>query len=81
MIVQKLIIFIIGIPYNKYASPQSPNFESRYAMRYGRITYVLKTSNTPGAVTCAYMIAPGGDEIDFEMLGGKLHKLKPCAPY
>jgi beta-glucanase (GH16 family) len=72
---------ITGLPYNKYASPQSPNFQSSYSLQYGRVTFNMKTSNTPGAVTCAYLIAPGGDEIDLEMLGGKLHSLKLSASY
>lgn len=71
----------VGLPYNKYASPQSPNFESKYALRYGRVTFNMQTSNTPGAVTCGYLISPTGDEIDLEMLGGTLYSMIPLAPY
>jgi beta-glucanase (GH16 family) len=40
-------------------------------LHYGKVTFELKAASTAGAITSAIFMAPGGDEIDFEMLGGK----------
>ncbi|KAI9353988.1 glycosyl hydrolases family 16-domain-containing protein [Pilaira anomala] len=67
-----------GNPYNVYASPESPTFIGAYRMQYGKVTYRLKTSNRPGAVTGAYFMefAKSGDEIDFEMLGAETTRVQ-----
>lgn len=59
-------------PYNKYESPTSPNFIYPTLLNYGSVSFDLKVAGVAGTVTAAVLIAPGGDEIDFEMLGGKL---------
>lgn len=64
---------IIDLPYNKYASPTSTNFIYSTLMHYGSVSFDLKAAGKAGAVTAAVLMAPGGDEIDFEMLGGKFH--------
>ncbi|KAI9282709.1 glycosyl hydrolases family 16-domain-containing protein [Sporodiniella umbellata] len=65
-----------GLPYNKFSSPYAPNFKFKDTLQYGRITFELKTANAPGAVTAAILMSPGGDEIDFEMLGGDPKKVQ-----
>lgn len=59
-------------PYNKYESPTSPNFIYSTLLHYGSVSFDLQAAGKAGAVTAAVLLAPGGDEIDFEMLGGKL---------
>ncbi|KAI7878373.1 concanavalin A-like lectin/glucanase domain-containing protein [Mucor mucedo] len=66
-----------GNPYNEFASPNAPNFIAPQLLHYGKVTYQLKTSGVAGAVTAAILMAPGGgDEIDFEMLGGDRNKVQ-----
>jgi beta-glucanase (GH16 family) len=45
-------------------------------VQYGRITFELKTAKAAGAITAAILMAPGKDEIDFEMLGGEPDKVQ-----
>lgn len=67
----------IGNPYNEYSSPKAPNFIASQLLHYGKVTYVLKTSGVAGAVTAAILMVPGGgDEIDFEMLGGDRNRVQ-----
>ncbi|KAI8076589.1 concanavalin A-like lectin/glucanase domain-containing protein [Gilbertella persicaria] len=70
-VVRKVDVKSGNLPYNNYVSNTSPTFVSEYLIHYGKVTFELKTAGTPGAVTAAILMAPtGGDEIDFEMLGG-----------
>lgn len=62
---------IIDLPYNEYTSPDYPVFVAPQLLHYGKVTFELKAAPTSGAITSAIFMAPGGDEIDFEMLGGK----------
>lgn len=39
-------------------------------MRYGKLSATLKSTGSGGAVTAFILMADGGDEIDFEFLGG-----------
>ncbi|KAG1443654.1 hypothetical protein G6F56_010593 [Rhizopus delemar] len=64
------------LPYNEYSSPYAPNFQFKDLLQYGRVTFDVKTAGAPGAVTAAILMAPGGDEIDFEMLGGDPKKVQ-----
>ncbi|KAG2235678.1 hypothetical protein INT48_008554 [Thamnidium elegans] len=76
-IIQKTNASDFNNPYNEYSAPHSPNFVASQLLQYGKVTYTLKTSGTPGAVTAAILIVPGGgDEIDFEMLGGDRKKVQ-----
>ncbi|OBZ91125.1 putative glycosidase crf2 [Choanephora cucurbitarum] len=59
-----------NLPFNDQLASISPTFISSTMVRYGKITYVMKTADTPGAVTAAILKSPEGDEIDFEMLSG-----------
>ncbi|PHZ13065.1 concanavalin A-like lectin/glucanase [Rhizopus microsporus ATCC 52813] len=65
-----------GLPYNKNTSPSSPSFQYKDLVQYGRITFELKTAKAAGAITAAILMAPGKDEIDFEMLGGEPDKVQ-----
>ena len=40
-------------------------------MLYGRFSATVKASKIGGAITAVILIADGGDEIDFELLGCK----------
>jgi hypothetical protein len=62
---------MLDLPYNVYTSPNYPVFAAPQMLHYGKVTYTLKAAGVSGAVTAAILMAPGGDEIDFEMLGGK----------
>jgi beta-glucanase (GH16 family) len=42
-------------------------------MQYGTFEATVKSAPVGGAVTAIILIADGGDEIDFELLGGKVH--------
>jgi hypothetical protein len=37
---------------------------------YGKFTFEVQSPVVPGVIVAATLIAPGGDEIDIEMLGG-----------
>ncbi|GAN11318.1 glycoside hydrolase [Mucor ambiguus] len=63
-------------PYNKYASPTSTNFIYSTLLHYGSVSFNLETAGKAGAVTAAVFMAPGGDEIDFEMLGAEHNKVQ-----
>ncbi|CEP16946.1 hypothetical protein [Parasitella parasitica] len=63
-------------PYNKYESPTSPNFVYSTLLHYGTVSYIVKVADKAGAVTAATLMAPGGDEIDFEMLGADHNKVQ-----
>ncbi|KAL0145045.1 glycoside hydrolase family 16 protein [Mucor lusitanicus] len=63
-------------PYNKYASPTSPNFIYSTLLHYGSVSFDLQAAGKAGAVTAAVLLAPGGDEIDFEMLGADHNKVQ-----
>jgi beta-glucanase (GH16 family) len=39
-------------------------------MRYGKVSATIRSAGTGGAVTAFIMMADGGDEIDFEIIGG-----------
>jgi beta-glucanase (GH16 family) len=39
-------------------------------MRYGKLSARIRSAGTGGAVTAFILMADGGDEIDFEFLGG-----------
>ncbi|CAO0801048.1 unnamed protein product [Mucor circinelloides] len=65
-----------NLPYNKYASPTSTNFIYSTLMHYGSVSFDLKAAGKAGAVTAAVLMAPGGDEIDFEMLGATTDKVQ-----
>ncbi|KAL9558117.1 hypothetical protein MBANPS3_001066 [Mucor bainieri] len=65
-----------NLPYNKYASPTSPTFVYSTLLHYGTVSFNLQTAGKAGAVTAAVLLAPGGDEIDFEMLGAEQNKVQ-----
>lgn len=45
-------------------------------MRYGRMSATLKASATPGSVTAFILMGDGGDEIDFEWIGGASNQVQ-----
>ncbi|KAK4520686.1 uncharacterized protein ATC70_006564 [Mucor velutinosus] len=63
-------------PYNKYASPTSPTFVYSTLLHYGTVSFDIQAAGKAGAVTAAVVLAPGGDEIDFEMLGANHNKVQ-----
>ncbi|KAI8641533.1 glycosyl hydrolases family 16-domain-containing protein [Parasitella parasitica] len=63
-------------PYNKYESLTSPNFVYSTLLHYGTVSYIVKVAGKAGTVTAASLMAPGGDEIDFEMLGAEHNKVQ-----
>jgi beta-glucanase (GH16 family) len=42
-------------------------------MRFGRVSADIRSASVGGAVTAFILIADGGDEIDFEILGADPH--------
>lgn len=61
----------LDLPYNKYEG-RGPTFNASTYMRYGRVSATVKSASVGGAITAVILLADGGDEIDFELLGGKL---------
>ncbi|KAI9488808.1 concanavalin A-like lectin/glucanase domain-containing protein [Zychaea mexicana] len=57
------------LPYNKYEG-RGPTFNASSYMHYGRVSATVKSANVGGAITAVILIGDGGDEIDFELLGG-----------
>ncbi|KAI9272655.1 concanavalin A-like lectin/glucanase domain-containing protein [Phascolomyces articulosus] len=58
-----------NLPYNKYEG-RGPTFNATTYMHYGRVSATVKSAGVGGAITAVILIADGGDEIDFELLGG-----------
>ncbi|CEJ00081.1 hypothetical protein RMCBS344292_14150 [Rhizopus microsporus] len=58
-----------NLPYNLFPG-RGPTLNSTVYMRYGRMSATLKASSTPGSVTAFILMGDGGDEIDFEWIGG-----------
>jgi hypothetical protein len=61
------------LPYNEIGG-RGPTLNSSNYMRYGKVSAVLKSAGTGGAVTAFILLADEGDEIDFEFLGGDRDK-------
>lgn len=60
------------LPYNNYSSPFAPTFQYKYMIHFGRVSYIMKTAGVSGAVTAGVIMSDAtGDEIDYEMIGGK----------
>ncbi|KAI7868936.1 concanavalin A-like lectin/glucanase domain-containing protein [Spinellus fusiger] len=59
----------LDLPYNLQEA-SGPTFNSTYYMRYGRFSATVKSAPVGGAVTAMILMADGGDEIDYEILGG-----------
>lgn len=57
------------MPFNKLGG-RGPTINSTAYMRYGKLSATLKSTGSGGAVTAFILMADGGDEIDFEFLGG-----------
>ncbi|KAL9549101.1 hypothetical protein PS6_006251 [Mucor atramentarius] len=57
------------LPYNEIGG-RGPTLNATSFMRYGRVTALMRSAGTGGAVTAFILMADGGDEIDFEFLGG-----------
>ncbi|CAO3617955.1 unnamed protein product [Mucor hiemalis] len=62
---------VTDLPYNQYGG-RGPTLNSTTYMRYGRLSAHIRSAGTGGAVTAFILMADGGDEIDFEFLGGDL---------
>ncbi|KAK4509456.1 Glycoside hydrolase, 38 vacuolar alpha mannosidase [Mucor velutinosus] len=58
-----------NLPYNEIGG-RGPTLNATSYMRYGRVSATLRSAGTGGAVTAFILMADGGDEIDFEFLGG-----------
>lgn len=63
------------LPYNAIGG-RGPTLNATSYMRYGKISATLKSSGTGGTVTAFILLADGGDEIDFEFLGGDKDKVQ-----
>ncbi|KAL1923747.1 uncharacterized protein VTP21DRAFT_8727 [Calcarisporiella thermophila] len=57
-------------PYNKFVGG-GPTFKSKFMLQYGSVEITLKTAEPGGAVTAFILMAPNGDEIDYEWVGGR----------
>ncbi|KAI9303695.1 concanavalin A-like lectin/glucanase domain-containing protein [Cunninghamella echinulata] len=58
-----------GLPFNQYAG-EGPTLNYTTYLQYGTFAATMKTTNVGGAITAFIGIANGGDEIDYEILGG-----------
>lgn len=58
-----------------------PDIPSKYAHSYGKFSFTLQAPRVPGVVVAAILIAPGGDEIDIELLGGDPHHWQVSVDY
>lgn len=58
-----------NLPYNEIGG-RGPTLNATSYMRYGKVSATLRSAGTGGAVTAFILMADGGDEIDFEFLGG-----------
>ncbi|KAI9025203.1 concanavalin A-like lectin/glucanase domain-containing protein [Phycomyces nitens] len=63
------------LPYNKFEGI-GPTFNSTNYMKYGRFSATVKSAPVGGAVTAMILMADGGDEIDYEILGGDPHHIQ-----
>ncbi|KAI8882834.1 glycoside hydrolase family 16 protein [Backusella circina FSU 941] len=61
-----------NLPYNELAG-RGPTLNATTYMRYGKVSADIRSASIGGAVTAFILIADGGDEIDFEILGGDPH--------
>ena len=59
----------LDLPYNQYEG-YGPTFNASTYMHYGRVSATIQSANVGGAIAAVILIADGGDEIDFELLGG-----------
>lgn len=57
------------MPYNLHGG-RGPTLNATTYIRYGKISATIKSAGTGGSVTAFILMADGGDEIDFEFLGG-----------
>ncbi|KAI8336274.1 concanavalin A-like lectin/glucanase domain-containing protein [Chlamydoabsidia padenii] len=57
------------LPYNVYAG-DGATFNYTTYLQYGSFSATIKPATVPGAVTAFIGIGNGGDEIDYEFLGG-----------
>ncbi|OBZ89857.1 putative glycosidase crf2 [Choanephora cucurbitarum] len=63
------------MPYNQ--SPgRGPTLNATNYMLYGRVSARLKTATDGGVITAFILLADGGDEIDFEMIGNDLRSVQ-----
>ncbi|KAI7880981.1 concanavalin A-like lectin/glucanase [Lichtheimia hyalospora FSU 10163] len=58
-----------NLPYNQFEG-YGPTFNASTYMHYGRVSATIQSANVGGAIAAVILIADGGDEIDFELLGG-----------
>ncbi|KAI8641435.1 concanavalin A-like lectin/glucanase domain-containing protein [Parasitella parasitica] len=58
-----------NLPYNEIGG-RGPTLNATSYMRYGKVSATMRSAGTGGAVTAFILMADGGDEIDFEFLGG-----------
>ncbi|KAI0793621.1 glycoside hydrolase [Fomes fomentarius] len=49
---------------------EGATYNSTFTVRYAKVTYTFSAPAVPGVVSAAILIAPEGDEIDIELLGG-----------
>ncbi|KAG1187895.1 hypothetical protein G6F35_014363 [Rhizopus arrhizus] len=57
------------MPYNQIGG-RGPTLNSTVYMRYGKMSANIKAAGTGGSVTAFILMGDGGDEIDFEFIGG-----------
>ncbi|KAI7890187.1 concanavalin A-like lectin/glucanase domain-containing protein [Mucor mucedo] len=60
---------VAELPYNLHGG-RGPTLNATTYIRYGKISATIKSAGTGGSVTAFILMADGGDEIDFEFLGG-----------
>ncbi|KAI8144643.1 concanavalin A-like lectin/glucanase domain-containing protein [Fennellomyces sp. T-0311] len=67
---ERLIHAATLLPYNSHIG-RGPTFNSTTYMQYGKFSATIKSSPIGGAITAVILIADGGDEIDFELIGSE----------
>ncbi|KAI8083706.1 concanavalin A-like lectin/glucanase domain-containing protein [Thamnidium elegans] len=60
---------VTELPYNVHGG-RGPTLNATTYIRYGKVSAEIKSATLGGAVTAFILMADGGDEIDFEFLGG-----------
>ncbi|CAO3703527.1 unnamed protein product [Rhizopus stolonifer] len=72
---QVIEIFEIDLPYNEIGG-RGPTLNSTVYMKYGKMSATIKASGTGGSVTAFILMGDGGDEIDFEFIGGDFNHVQ-----
>ncbi|KAI8967873.1 concanavalin A-like lectin/glucanase domain-containing protein [Mycotypha africana] len=65
----------INMPYNVIGG-RGPTLNATDYIRFGKISATVRSAGAGGSVTAFILLADGGDEIDFEFLGGDVRTVQ-----